>query len=350
MNVSQTEVEEIFADVPKSEDEIAAAHKKIEDALFKLGQLFRSELGHNVKSAESLEKLLLRYPGTEHELDAYYLLYVAYNELDNTAKSNTYRDLILEKYADSDYANYIRNPSLLQNVETEEEKIQAFYQGVYLAFEQGRVKQAFEDLDEAKTIFGTKHFLQSKFAFLSALCVGRLKGREPYINALKELIAKYPNTEEEKEAKEIIRLLGVRIADLGEGVEEINPDAYFKVEANDHLHFVLVPMRSTRNLNQGRVSIAEYNTKYHKLDQLTIATIVLDDGLKKVPTYVVRRFDSRAKAMAYYEGVQGKLEEFIEETDTYEVYVATQRNYRKIVQLKSIDLYREFFVREYLSK
>ncbi|MBX2814770.1 MAG: tetratricopeptide repeat protein [Saprospiraceae bacterium] len=349
-SLSKTEVEEIFSDVPKTDAEKLAANKKIEDALYKLGQLFRSELENNPKSVESLEQLLNRYPATEHELNAFYLLFVAYNEMGNTAKANTYRDLILNKHPTSDYASYIKNPSLLQNLESEEDKIASFYKEVYAMYEAGRVKQAFNQLDESKKSFGTKHKLQSKFAFLSALCVGRLKGREPYINALKELIAKYPKTEEEKEAKEIIRLLGVRLADLGGDVQEINPDAYFALEPNDKLHFALVPMRSNKNLNQGRVSIAEYNTKFHKLDRLTIGTIVLDDGVKKVPTYVVRRFDSREKAMAYYEGVMKNIEDFIPNQETYEVYVASQRNYRKIVQLKSMDLYREFFVREYLSK
>jgi len=350
LSISNTEVEEIFADVPQTEEELAAAHKKIEDALFEVGRLFRSELSNGAKSISSLEQLLERYPETEHRLDAYYLLYVIHNEGGNNAKARTYAERILEDFPDSDYAAYINDPSLLRNLESEEEQIQSFYQGVYALYENGKVEQAFDQLGTSGKTFGTKHALQSKFAFLTALCVGRLQGRQPYINALKELIAKYPQTDEEKEAKEIIRLLGVRLADTQDGVEEINPDAYFKVEPNDNLHFVLVPVRTNDNINQGRIDIADYNKKYHKLDQLTIGMIVLDDQIKKVPTYVVRRFDSRDKAMTYYQGVQKNLEDFIPRTDSYEIFVATQRNYRKIVQLKSIDLYREFFVREYLSK
>ncbi|MDH3244344.1 MAG: tetratricopeptide repeat protein, partial [Saprospiraceae bacterium] len=346
--ISNTEIEEIFADVPKSEAQLEAAHRRIEDALFDLGRLFRSELDDRENSIESLERLLTDYPSTEHALDAYYLLFVSHSELNQMSQAYRYRQMIEGDHADSEYAKYISNPSYLQNVQTDDEKLEAFYQDLYNVYSNGGYQQCLDRMKDARESFGTTHRLQSKFSLLTALCIGKLQGREPFVNALKETIAKYPDTEEEEKAKEMIRLLGIRFTESTQGIEEINPDAYFALEENDNLHLILVPLLNDSDLNEARIAISNYNTKYHKLDRLNLSTIVLDED--RTPLFVIRRFATRDKAMAYYNGVQKNLEEFIDDPTTFEIYAASQRNYRKVLQLKSIDLYREFFVKEYLSK
>ena len=345
--ISKTEIEEIFQAVPRSEAQLGAANRVIEEALFSLGRLFRSELENNQKSIESLEEMMKRYPESENALDAYYLLYVSYKEENNKSKTDYYEEKILKEYGDSEYAKYINDPSILQNLETEEDKLENFYQSAFSLFETGRAEDTRKMLSTSSEKFGTKHPLQSKFVFLDALCIGKTQGREPYVNALKELIAKYPDTEEEKKAKEIIRLLGIRFTETSKGIQEINPDAYFQVSEKDKLHYVLVSLREGVDLNQTRNKISDYNKKFHKLDKLTMSTIVLNE--KKTPLFVVRKFDSKDKAMVYYDGVQKNINEFGIEPTQFEIFVATQVNYRKILQAQSIDLYRDYFIKSYLS-
>ena len=349
-SISDTEIEEIFKDVPKTDEQMAASQKKIEQALFELGQLFRSELSNNEKSVESLEKLLGRFPDTEHALDAYYLLYVAHSEMSHADRATYYSDKIKAEHADSEYAKYINDPSYLKNAMTDEEKVEMYYQEVHALYDREQFDAALRQLRDARKNLPAKHALQSKFSMLTALCIGRLQGREPYVNALKDLIAKYPDTEEEERAKEIIRLLGIRFTETSEGIEEINPDAYFSVTPQDKLHMVIVALKKDGlKTNDARVSVSDYNKKYHKLDKLNVAVIVLGEN-NDLPLIVIRKFASREKAMTYYDGVQKNTKEFLGDANLYEIFATTQTNYRKIVQLKSIDLYRNFFVKEYLSK
>ncbi|MDH3651862.1 MAG: tetratricopeptide repeat protein, partial [Saprospiraceae bacterium] len=350
--ISETEIDEIFKDVPKTDAEIKAAQGKIEEALFELGRLFRSELGKNEKSIDALERMMKVNPKSEHLLDAYYLLYVSHSELGQNTEANVYKDKIMSEYPDSEYAKYINDPSYLRDVVTEEVKVEQYYQEVHRLYTKGQYKDAYSKLKEAPKAIGTKHLLLSKFSLISAMCIGRLQGREQYVNALKELIAKYPNTEEEEKAKEIIRLLGIRFTETNEGIEEIDPDAYFQLGPSDNMHLILVALKEDSDgakQNQARIQISDYNKKYHKLDRLNVATIVLN-GDRSIPLFVIRRFSKRDVAMKYYDGVQSNLKDFIEDPTSYEVFATSQRNYRKIIQLKSIDLYRDFFVKEYLSK
>lgn len=350
--ISETELEEIFKDVPRTPEQLSSSQKKIEDALFELGRNYRSELSSAHKSIESLEELLNRFPSTEHALDAYYLLYVDYLELGQSQQASLYSNKILDGYADSEYAKFIKDPSYLKNALSDDEKAEQYYENVHALYDEGQYDQALKQLLQARTNLPAKHKLLSKFSFLTAMCIGKLQGREPYVNALKETIAKYPNTEEEERAKEIIRLLGIRFTETSEGIEEINPDAYFNLTEADKMHMVLVAMQPDADgqaRNQARVSISDYNKKFHSLDKLTISMILIGEN-NDLPLLVIRRFDSREKAMAYYDGVQKNAKEFLGDQTKYDIFAASQTNYRKIVQLKSIDLYREFFVKEYLSK
>ncbi|MBK8505640.1 MAG: tetratricopeptide repeat protein [Saprospiraceae bacterium] len=246
-SISETEIDEIFKDVPRTPEQMDASNKKIEDALFALGQLFRSELSNSIKSVESLDQLLKRYPDTEHAMDAYYLLYVDHTELGNSQEATFYSKKILDEFADSEYAKYINDPSYLQNALTDDEKAEKYYQDVHMMFDQGQYEPALKQLVQAKNNLPAKHNLLSKFSFLTAMCIGKLQGREPYVNALKETIAKYPNTKEEERAKEIIRLLGIRFTETTEGIEEINPEAYFNLTEDDKMHMVLVVLKTEAN-------------------------------------------------------------------------------------------------------
>ncbi len=349
--ISETEIDEIFKDVPKTETEREILETKIEDALFELGRLYRSEIENNEKSIEALERLLDLNPATEHLLDAYYLLYVSHTEEGHIDQANLYRDKILTEFEDSEYAKYINDPSYLRDAVTEEEKVEQYYQEVHRLYDAGQFKDAYSRLREAPDRIGTSHMLLSKFSLLSAMCIGHLQGREQYVNALKDLIAKYPNTEEEQKAKEIIRLLGIRFTETNQGIEEINPDTYFELGPSDNLHMILVALKESDGAtqNNARIRISDFNKKYHKLDRLNVATIVLS-GETQIPIVVIRRFDDREGAMKYYDSVQKNINDFVEDPTSYEIFAASQRNYRKIIQLKSIDLYREYFVKEYLSK
>jgi len=351
-NLSETEVDEILKGVPKSDAEKAASRKKVEDALFALGQLFRSELGNTPKSIGSLETLLDRFPKTEHALDAYYLLFVSHSELAHVSEAEYYSKKVSDDYSDSEYARYIKDPSYLRDAKSDEEKVEEYYENAHMLFTEGNVDEALKRLLLAKSELPKQHALLSKFSLLTALCTGRVKGREAYVNALKEVIAKYPNTKEEERAKEIIRLLGIRFTESSEGIEEINPDSYFTLSEKDKLHLIIVALKQGaegKDLNSGRIAISDYNKKYHRLDKLTVSTIVLGED-KDLPVCVIRRFDTKEKAMAYYDGVQKNIKDFIGDPNLYEIFATSQTNYRKIVQLNSMDLYREFFVQEYLTK
>ena len=70
-----------------------------------------------------------------------------------------------------------------------------------------------------------------------AICTGNTKGKDAYIDKLNNVIATYPTTAEEKRAKEILRILGVKGAALPGGVDEVESDFEMKENA---LHYIII--------------------------------------------------------------------------------------------------------------
>jgi len=185
------------------------------------------------------------------------------------------------------------------------------------------------------------------------MSTGALKeggGKEVYVKKLKELIGRFPNTDEEKRAKEILRLLGDNsIIQRGKLDQEKldNLNKVFRVE-EDKVHYGIVVFDDKVDLNKVKASISDYNRKNHKLDRLRISNIYLGSDTNR-PVIIIRKFKDKKLAMKYYNGVVSDLKDFISIKAGFDLFVMNQYNYRQVLRNKSVDEYRFFFAENYLE-
>jgi len=346
-DLTDKELDEIFKDVPKNPAQKAAAEQKIADALFRLGTLYRDRLENHKKTVETLGKLETRFPKNPNELDAWYYQYLSYKDLNENAKAQEYMDKIIKRYASSDYAKILQDPNYLKTMMDDEEKLENYYKLTYSDFSNGNFQKAHDNVLKAKDMFGEKNTLQPKFALLYAMCIGNLKGKTDYVKSLKEVVAKFPGTEEQTRAKEILRLLGELKEDRTIPKEGATKGR-FKVE-DKKVHYIIVVLDGTKiKLGDAKVSVSDYNREYHKSDKLRISNIYLGADTD-TPILVIRRFRKKENAIKYYEGVMKDKKGFLGKNNNYEVFAVTQHNYREILKSKSLDGYREFFEKNYLK-
>ncbi|MEL7020235.1 MAG: hypothetical protein AAGK47_01385, partial [Bacteroidota bacterium] len=244
-----------------------------------------------------------------------------------------------------------------EEILAERNKLDNYYSATYQQFDQGKYEAARARIVKVSEEFGKTNALQPKFALLDAMISGNLEGKESYIKALKDVIAKYPDTPETVRAKEMLRLLGGKTGAIAGNSNDIGTTASadnnfdlnsskFKQE-DEKLHYMILVFNDSKiSLAETKANISDYNTKYHKLDKLRISNIYLGSDTK-TPIIVIRRFKKRSDAMKYYEGVQG-ADDFIETDAGYEMYPVTQNNYREILKARSLDGYKAFFEAVYL--
>jgi len=343
----EDEINQILAAVPSSDSEILQAQLKMQEAMYQLGTLYRDRLANLPQSIEVLEEMNRRFDRSSYQLDSWYYLYLDYKDIGNQQQANAYADRILEKYPTSTYAKVISNPNYAQELAEEENKLNRFYNEAYAAFTSGNYNAAYQKSLEAPRVFGAQNPMQPKFALLTAMAMGNLRGKEAYVGALQDLIARYPDTPEQKRAREILRLLGAGRSGLPGNAQAA--DTQFELN-DDQLHYILIVFNEDISLNESKVKVSNYHLQYHKLDRLRVTNIYLGtDAETRLPILVVRRFKDKNEAMNYYNGIQRNQQDFIDSSVDYQIYAVSQNNYREILRSKSLNGYGDFFSQNYLQ-
>lgn len=350
--------DDIFQTLPKSDAELAVLHASNYDAMYNLGVLFRDKLQNYKRSAETLENQLSRYPdSTKFQKETWYYCFLDFTDLENPTRAKFYYDKLVEVYPNSAYARAISDPNFLKAQKQREQELNEYYKTAYGKFQTGEYKTAFDQCEGAPRKFGSQNPLMPKFALLSALCTGNLKGQDAYCQALNEVIGKYPNSEESTKAKEIARLMsckGFEVTVAGGSGATNSLDDNFTLE-DDKLHYFMLALDNSDNnikLDEVKAAISDYNREFHKLEQLRISNIFLGTNTT-TPIIVIRKFDTRSQAMAFLKEVEKKSEDFLGEKKgkpfSKEFFVVTQENYRRVLRNRTLDGYREFFSENYLK-
>ena len=351
--LTEEEMNEMFKDVPSTPDDVKAANRKIETALFTLGTQYRDRLKNYEKSVETLQELLNRFPETQYQLDALYYLHLAYQDMGDVTNAQIYYDKIVNGYPNTNYARMLKDPNFALQVNSKEAQVTKYYNETYSYFEQRQFKTANDRIAKVPEKFGGTNPLMPRFSLLQAMCIGNLEGKEKYVEALKQVIAKHPEEPEAKTAREMLRNLGERI-NTGPGQQRNLPTAdgqvgNYKVE-DKQLHYVIVVFKNKVSLNDAKVGVSDYNTKYHSQDKLRMNNIYLGTGQNRHPIVAIRRFKDKSDAMDYYDGVQKNKKDFLDkDTFDYELLAVGQSNYRELLKSKNLEDYRAFFELNYLD-
>ena len=349
LNVSDSELQQIFKDVPQTEEAKKQAHKAMENAYFELGKLFREKIERNDKTVENHEaKLLKDYPDTEHQMIAWYYLYMAHTDLGNRNSAKEYYDKLVKKYPESSYARIISDPDYANKFLEEKNKLDRYYNETYSIFKKSNYKEVIDRINNVESTFGPTNIMMPKFYLLKAMAVGNVEGKDEYIKSLKEVVAKYPKTEEETRAKEILRLLGDASVKSKPKTAEANKNpGTFTVE-DDKLHYVLVVItdKGEVKVTDAKASIASFHRNNFKLDKLRLSNIFLGTDVEK-PLIVIRKFKNRDLVMNYVKAAQEAGIKYIPEGMEYTIYPVTQNNYRQILRAKTLDGYDTFYQDNY---
>ena len=355
--ITDTDVSDIFANLPRSDAELAVLHMSTYEAMYNLGVLYRDKLQNNKRCSGTLEDMQARYPDTaKYEKETWYYCYLAFTDLNNPQRARFYYDKLVGKYPTSPYARTISDPNFLAASLEREREMNNYYQQTFEFFQKGDYKSAYDRCVDAPRKYGSTNPLAAKFALLSALCAGNLQGSEAYCKALQEVIARYPESAEATRAKEIARVLSCKGFEVAEKKDTGKPgstdglDMAFTLE-NDKLHYFIVALSGDVKLDDLKAALSDYNREFHKTEQLRISNIFLGTDTN-TPLLVVRKFDNKDQAMRYYNEVKDR-KEFLGETDkkkyNKEFFAITQENYRRVLKNKTLDGYRQFFGDNYLK-
>jgi len=353
-------------DLPLTDSMMSVSHHRIRDALYNAGKIYKSEFSNYKLSAEAFEELNRRYPNNIYQLSAYFDLYDLYELLGDTQKSNQYRDIIISRFPDSKYAQYLENPNFFVEMEARKDSLNRLYEETFKSYRNGNYRNVIT-LASAVKAMQPDSLLVPKIDFMETVARGTQTDIHNFETMLKDYVGKWPKAEPTPLANEILTLIQdstladyQKLVDLGYINEEIqneellladnavNDEFGGKFSYDDDLlhYFVIAYPRSTNiDLNRLKFDIANYNIDHYTKIDFDIESEPLNDKLNLV---VVRSLGNKEDGVIYHRSIIRKAPVFQSLSDAdYVNFAISSTNYRQILSEQSVADYLKFFVKNY---
>ena len=348
---STEDIASLLKDLPNTPEAKASSQEKIRNAMYELGILYREKLENYKKAISILEDILKKYPNSGIEQDVLYQLYFAHLQNSELAKAEIYKQRLITEFPGSKYAQSLKDANWNANNQDKSSKLNAYYEETYLLFTKDQTDVVLSRVHMVDSLF-KENPIRIKFAMIEAMAIGKAQGKDAYVTALKDFIARYPQSEERDKAKDMLRYLmgddkAFETVDIKK--TNVNPNEYEYIE--DELHYVIAIIydKNSTTLSDIKISVSDFNQRYYSNDDLKISNIFLDQDAT-IPIIMVRKFDNAAKAMVYFKTIKNNPKQFITPGINHEVYAISQSNYRKLYSTKDTEGYREFFTTKYKSE
>lgn len=193
--------DELRADLPMTSQSLDSSQKRKEEALYSLGKIYRFELKEPAKAYTTFNRLLNEFPKTDYREELYYLNYLCLNEGDKDKL--TWKNRILEEFPNSTYARLVsKSTSLKEGIAGDNSSPSKVYDRIYGLYAGGNYKEGLSAVEFALSQFHG-HELEDKFALLRIFLVGKVRGKEHYLQAANEFIRLYPESLYLSRVKEI---------------------------------------------------------------------------------------------------------------------------------------------------
>lgn len=187
----------MMARIPFSPEAQVQANQRIENALYRLGKLYKFQLNQPADAIPTFEKLLTRYPNTLQKPEVYYLLHLSNEQI---GKASNWKDKLLAEFPNTSYAR-LTGRAAAQTTDSEAQAV-AVYSQIYELYKANNSTEALARAESALNTFaGTQ--LEDKLALLRVILMGKVQGVDAYRRVLSEFIRDYPASQLMPRAKEM---------------------------------------------------------------------------------------------------------------------------------------------------
>lgn len=193
--------------IPSDQEEISLLKEKRNNALYQLGLIYKEQFKNNDLAIKNLERLNKINQQENLKLPISYHLYQLYSRTENETVANKFKQYILNNHADSNFAEIIRNPGNNNTVKNvKEDEILKKYKEIYYLYKYSHYEEVVSEIKSFQQNVDNSEIIP-KLALLKALAIGQYQSKEAYKKELEYVAFSYPDKEEGKKAKEIIKLI-----------------------------------------------------------------------------------------------------------------------------------------------
>ncbi|UXP33762.1 hypothetical protein N6H18_07320 [Reichenbachiella agarivorans] len=339
-NTFKIDKKALIATLPNTPEKRAVLLAEIEVATYKLGNIYNFDLDEKVNSTEAFEELLRRFPETEYRDEVWYLLYLIFDDLGNSTRSNYYKNLLLNQSPESIYAKLIINPNYRAESQMASDKLQVVYAEAYALYKAGNYSEALQLIDAGLQQYPDNNFVDN-MAFLKVLVNARTETIYKYEFDLNNFIKEYPESELVPHADSLV------YASEQYQINLVNSSRAKYISKFNEPHFFVFVYETDPELANSLPTYFAKIAKDNKIE-INIGNLVLDE---KHSIILLSEFPDKQSAVHYNQLVSNqKPSEKINKSGKFYNFVITKDNFNIFYQTKELDTYLTFYLKNYPAK
>ncbi len=355
--------ESLLSQIPKSEEALTTMNQYLETSYFELGKLLFFDLKEPRLSIGYLENLISKYPQTVKKPEAYYLLYLAQEEL--KGNSNLYVQHLNDEFPDSPFTFSVNNPggttdnqAYMESSKKHKEAYDLYYSRQY-----PEARKIIRSTLEAYPL--TRN--TEKLMLLDIMVSGKLDPRERYQTRLVTYIQNTENPDLVKMAKNMLRALtGEKppqeskdggLADIAieadivndtiqSGSENEEEISRYKDNLNQtHIFVIVLEPQKAKEAKSLLADLENFHAKNFSNSRLRTGNMNLN---RENAIFIVSPFNNAERALTYRDKF---LEEFNTDAfvteDKENSFLISIENFQELNKTKDIEEYRIFYKKTY---
>lgn len=302
--------------IPKTDGDFQQSNTLIANALYNMVYIYRDKVGDRALSDETFREFCRRFPRDARLVDLYYMQYLTALKEKRDADAEEYRQQILALFPESNEAMIVSQPDYFDRLRHMAVEQDSLYEATYKEYTQGHFAAV-----KANKAYAEEHYplspLMPRFLFLNAIAVAKTDGQDAFVEQLRDMVNRYPESELSAMAKNMLAMMGQGMESQTDGTmaslqdrrateqtEEQAQDTVvqFDTDRAQPSQVVLVMPQDEKLLNQILYEVALFNfTQF----------MIKDFDLKAVPAFApgqsalqVSGFESMDEAEWYIDMLQ----------------------------------------------
>ena len=340
-------------DIPLTEEQMEASNAALVEGLYGSAVIYKDRMDNFPLAERTFQRILLNFPEFDKMDEVYYNMFQLYSRIGRKDDAEDYRQKLIQEFPDNEHGKKIADPDFEFKGRYGKHIEDSVYTATYDAFQRSdyqtvlaNSRQMADDYPEGDN--------RPRFLFLEAMSRLEQGDREHFMQDLKELVEKYPQSS-------VSELAGLYVKGLKEGRllqggkfemgsiwerrhglllegDSLMNDSTFSTEKNTDFVFVIAYERDAIDENQLLYEMARYNFTAFTVRNFDIAT-EQGDGIDMMQ---VRTFLNYEEAYIYLHRLFNNAD-MAYKLEGLKCFIISEENLKKLMHGLSFVDYFDFY-------
>ena len=340
-------------DIPFTEEQMAASNAALVEGLYGSAIIYKDRMDNFPLAERTFQRILLNFPEFEQVDELYYNMFQLYSRMGRRDDAEDYKQRLIAEYPDNEHGKLIADPNFEFKARYGKQVEDSVYQETYDAFQFNDYQTVISNSQEMAEEY-PEGANRARFMFLEALSKLELGDREHFMEDLKTIVEKYPQSS-------VSELAGLYVKGLKEGrllqggkfemgsiwerrrglfdeADSLANDSTFNPEKNTNFVFAIAYERGAVDENQLLYEMARYNFTAFTVRNFDIST-VKGDGIDMMQ---VRTFLNYDEAYIYLHRLLNN-DEMAYKLEGLKCFIISEENLKKLMKGLSFADYFDFY-------